>query len=46
MLRDDRPLHQQSLRSQDYPTRTRLQASPAGEGKRVTVESDPTAEKM
>ena len=33
VLRDDRPLHQQSLRSQNHPARTRLQTAPKGEGK-------------
>lgn len=37
MLRDDRPLHQQSLCSQNHPTRARLQTSPAGEGKRAAA---------
>lgn len=35
MLRDDRPLHQQSLRSQNHPTCARLQTSSTGEGKRT-----------
>lgn len=35
VLRDDRPVHQQSLRGQNYPTRARLQAAPAREGKRA-----------
>lgn len=35
MLRDDRPLHQQSLRRQNHPACARLQTSPTREGKRA-----------
>lgn len=35
MLRVDRPRHQQSLRSQNHPACTRLQASPTREGKQA-----------
>ena len=33
MLRDDRPVHKQSLRSQNYSPHARLQTSPTGKGK-------------
>jgi hypothetical protein len=37
MLRDDRPLHEQSLRSQNHSPHARLQTSPTGKGKRAAV---------
>ena len=37
MLRDDRPLHEQSLRSQNHSPHARLQTSPTGQGKRAAV---------